>query len=135
MIRPAVVDASALLALLLDGGLPGSWLAEQVRDRPLAAPELVMFETANVLRRQALRGAVSQVEASLAHQDLRMLALQLWPYAALADRVWELRHAVTVYDAAYVAVAEQLEADLLTLDVRLAGASGLRCPVVVPPEG
>ena len=130
---PLVVDASAAVALLLDAGHTGDWVAAQVADRHLAAPELVMYEAANVLRRRAAAGAVSPAEATLAHEDLRALALELWPYAVVAERVWQLRDNVTVYDAAYVAVAEMLEADLVTLDVRLARAPGLRCPVLTPP--
>ena len=127
-----VVDASAAVALLLDAGPTGDWVAARVADRHLAAPELVMYETANVLRRRAAAGAVSPAEATLAHEDLRALALELWPYAVVAERVWQLRENVTVYDAAYVAVAEMLGADLVTLDARLARAPGLRCPVLRP---
>lgn len=85
-----------------------------------------------ILRRHAAAGAVSLAEATLAHEDLRALALELWPYAAVAERVWQLRDNVTVYDAAYVAVAELLGAELVTLDARLARAPGPRCPVAVP---
>lgn len=131
--NPAVLDASALVALLLDAGAAGRWVAGQVAGRQLAAPELVMFETANVLRRRAAVGAVSQAEASLAHEDLRALALELWPYAVCAERAWQLRANLTVQDASYVAVAERLGADLLTLDVRLARAPGPRCRVATPP--
>lgn len=131
----AVLDASAVVALLLDSGRAGRWVAEQVDGRALVAPELVLYETANVVRRQALAGQVSQVEAGLAHQDLQELALDLWPYRACAARVWELRQTLTVYDAAYVAVAEQVDGDLLTLDARLARASGPRCRVRTPADG
>jgi predicted nucleic acid-binding protein len=130
---PLVLDASALVALLLDAGENGDWVAERAAGRALVAPELVLFETANVLRRQAASGQVSPAEASLAHADLRELALQLWPYAPLAERVWELRPNLTVYDASYVAVAELVQGELATLDRRLARASGPRCPILVPP--
>ena len=129
-----VLDASALVALLLDAGPPGRWVADHVRGRHLAAPELVMYETANVLRRRAAAGAVSDGEATLAHEDLRALGLQLWPYSVDAVRIWQLRGSVTAYDAAYVAVAERLGADLVTLDARLARANGPQCHVVIPPE-
>jgi predicted nucleic acid-binding protein len=133
-VSPAVLDASAVVALLLDSGPAGRWVAEEVAGRALVAPELVLYETANVMRRQALAGHVSHVEAGLAHQDLQDLALDLWPYRACAARVWELRQTLTVYDAAYVAVAEQVGGDLLTLDARLARASGPRCAVRTPVE-
>ena len=130
---PAVIDASALVALLLDAAATGAWVAEQVAGRRVAAPELVMFETANVLRRRVLAGAVSPAEASLAHEDLRALALELWPYAVCATRAWQLRANLTIYDASYVAVAELLGADLVTLDARLARAPGPRCTILSPP--
>ncbi len=129
---PVVLDASAAVALLLAAGDPGDWVAEQLSGRHIAAPELLMYETANVLRRQAASGALSAAEASLAHDDLRALAVELWPYGVVAGRVWELRGNLTVYDAAYVAVAEMLGADLITLDERLARATGPRCGVITP---
>lgn len=130
-----VLDASALVALLLDAGGAGAWVAGQVDGRHLAAPELAMYETANVLRRRAASGAVSDGEATLAHEDLHALALELWPYSLFAKRIWQLRGSVTVYDAAYVAVAERLGADLVTLDGRLGRASGPTCPVLTLPAG
>ena len=99
----------------------------------LAAPELAMFETANILRRQEIGGALERAEATLAHLDLIALPMQLWPYLPLSERVWELRNSLTAYDASYVALAELLGAQLLTLDVRLARANGPRCDIVVPP--
>ena len=129
---PVVLDTSAAVALLLAAGGQGDWVAGQLSGRHTAAPELLMFETANVLRRHAARGAVSPAEASLAHEDLRALAVELWPYGVVAERAWELRDNLTVYDAAYVAVAEMLGADLVTLDERLARASGPRCAVFTP---
>lgn len=133
--KPAVLDASALVALLLDAGAAGSWVADRSAGRHLAAPELIMFETANVLRRRAAIGAVSQAEASLAHADLRAMALELWPYAVCAERAWRLRENLTMYDASYVAVAEMLGAELLTLDARFARSTGPRCPVLTPAAG
>jgi predicted nucleic acid-binding protein len=128
-----VVDSSALVALLADRGPNGEWAATLCRDAFLAAPGLVMFETANILRRQQLAGRLEPAEASMAHRELVSLPLQLWPYAPLADRVWELRDTVTAYDASYVAVAELLDAHLLTLDRRLATADGPRCRIRTPP--
>lgn len=130
-----VIDSSALVALLADGGPAGDWVASTVSRGALAAPELAMFETANILRRQQLAGHLEPVEATLAHQDLQSLPLQLWPYLPLAQRAWELRMTLTAYDASYVALAERLDARLVTLDARLGRASGPRCQILTPPHG
>ncbi len=129
-----VVDSSALVALLIDGGATGEWVAAVLEDRAVAAPELVMSEVANILRRQQLAGRLESLEATLAHQDLQALPLQLWPYLPLAGRAWELRETVTIYDASYVALAERLDGDLVTLDERLGRATGPRCPIRTPPH-
>lgn len=127
-----VLDSSALVALLVDAGGDGDWVADTVGSAQIAAPELVLFETANVLRRHQLRGDLEPIEATLAHDDLLALPLQLWPYAAISERAWELRGSMTIYDASYMALAELLDASVVTLDGRLAGANGQRCPVLTP---
>jgi len=129
--RRLVVDSSALVALLADAGQAGRWVAEAVTGTDLAAPQLAPFEVANILRRQVLSGHLSPVEATLAHADLIVLQVELWPYVPLAERVWELRENITAYDASYVALAELLETTLVTLDARLAKAPGPRCPIEV----
>lgn len=127
-----VVDSSALVALLADAGMTGEWVASTIGDQELSAPELVMFETANVLRRQQLAGRLDSASTALAHRALQSLPVQLWPYAPLADRAWELRESLTTYDASYVALAERLDTGLVTLDARLARAHGPRCPILTP---
>lgn len=135
MTRLVVLDSSALVALLVDAAALGDWVADAVAGAAVAAPELAPFEAANVLRRQQLAGLITPVEATLAHEDLVALPMQLWPYAALAERAWELRETLTCYDAAYVALAELTGATVVTLDVRLARASGPRCAITTPPDG
>lgn len=127
-----VVDSSALVALLADAGTTGDWVAATIGDHDLAAPELVMFETANVLRRHQLSGHLESEQAGLAHRALQSMPMQLWPYLPLADRAWELRESLTTYDASYVALAERLDTGLVTLDARLARAHGPRCPLFTP---
>jgi predicted nucleic acid-binding protein len=58
-----------------------------------------------------------------------VLPVELWPYAPLAERVWELRENITSYDASYVALAELLDTTLVTIDGRLAKAPGPRCRI------
>jgi len=126
-----VVDSSVIVAALVDGGPDGSWAQELLID-DLAAPHLLPVEVANVLRRAAAAGQISDDVASLAHADLLDLRFELVPYEAVADRVWQLRRNVTAYDAWYVAVAELLDAPLATLDRRLVEAPGPRCEFRTP---
>jgi len=129
----AVVDASVVVAALVDDGPVGRWAEDLVASTPLAAPHLMPVEAANILRRAALAGDVSDDIASLAHADLVALAVELFPYDVLAERIWELRGSVTAYDGWYVALAESLKAPLATLDGRLARAPGPRCSFIGPP--
>ena len=129
-----VVDASVVVAALIDAGPVGVWAEALLLSGPLAAPHLMPVEAANVLRRSALAGDISADVASLAHEDLSSLRLELFPYSSCASRVWELRSNVTTYDGWYVALAETLGARLATLDVRLSHAAGPRCEFAVPPS-
>lgn len=127
-----VCDASALVALLLDGGADGRWVADTLAGAELAAPSLVSFESANIIRRHELAGLVSRDQAAQAHADLLDLAIEHWPHEILARRVWELRHNLSTYDASYVALAELTGATLVTLDRRISRAPNLRCAIAAP---
>jgi predicted nucleic acid-binding protein len=121
-----VLDASAVVAVLLDPG-PGT---ERIRERiespgeSLYVPHLMDLEVLHALRRQALRGTLSQRRGSEALEDLANIMFVRYPHTPLVERIWELRHNLTVYDAAYVALAEALDAPLVTMDARLAQAPG-----------
>ena len=128
-----VVDASAVVAALVDAGSDGDWAQASLRGEDLLAPHLMPVEAANILRRAVLSGGLSADVATLAHDDLRALRVELFPYEPLASRVWELRHNLTTYDGWYVARAEAVGAPLVTLDARIAQAPGLRCEVHLPP--
>lgn len=129
-----VVDASVVVAALVDTGPDGRWAEDVLTADDLAAPHLLPVEAGNILRRLALHGEISEDAAALAHADLLDLRVALFPYALDAWRVWELRHNLTTYDAWYVALAESLEARLATLDTRLANAAGTRCEFRLPPR-
>ena len=129
-----VVDASVAVAALIDPGRVGSWAESVLTSGPLAAPHLMPVQAANILRRSALAGDISEDVASLAHEDLISVRLELFPYLPFASRVWELRADLTAYDAWYVALAEYLGADLATLDVKLSRAAGARCAFALPPD-
>ena len=94
-------------------------------------PELAGLEVASVLRRQVRAGAVDACRAGLALDDLAALPAQRAPHRPLLARCWELRDDLTVYDAAYVALAEAMRATLLTGDQRLARATGPQCAIDV----
>lgn len=127
-----VCDASALVAVLLDGGPDGRWASAAIKESDLLAPSLAIFEAANVIRRQELAGSIGADQSAQAHADLLDLAIEFWPYGLLAARAWELRENLSVYDASCVALAELSDAVLVTLDRRIGGAPGLRCAVVTP---
>ncbi len=127
-----VPDASVVTAALVDGDPDGEWATAALSDHVLAAPHLMPIEAANILRRAALEGDSTADAASMAHGDLLDLRVELWPYAPLAARGWELKEEVTMYDGAHVALAELLDAPLATLDRRLADAPGPRCRFTSP---
>ncbi|MGI8564363.1 MAG: type II toxin-antitoxin system VapC family toxin [Candidatus Dormibacter sp.] len=128
----AVCDASAVVALLLDAGPDGRWVAETLAGAGLSAPSLVMFESSNIIRRHEIAGLISADQAAQAHVDLLDLTIDFWPYELLGTRVWELRRNLSSYDASYVAVAELTDAPLVTLDRRISHAPNLRCAVTIP---
>ncbi len=119
-----VVDASALIEVLLR--TPS---AKTVEDRLFApgqtlhAPHLLDVEVAQVIRRYAAKGEIDGERGRLALTDLADLAMWRYPHDILLPRIWDLRRNLTAYDAAYVALAEALDAPLLTRDRRLASAA------------
>ena len=127
-----VVDASVVVAALTDAVELGGWAEEILVSGPLVSTHLMPVEVANILRRAARAGHLSQDTAAMAHADLLDLRIALFPYEPFAMRVWELRDNVTSYDAWYVAVAESLGTELATLDVRLSRATGPRCGFHTP---
>ena len=127
-----VLDASVLVAALVDSGHEGRWAESVVAEGPLAAPELALVEATNILRRLERSGEISRLEANSGHRDLVRLELALFPFAPFADRVWALRSNLTAYDAWYLALAEALGCPLATLDRKLGRATGPVCEIVVP---
>lgn len=129
-----VVDASCVVAGLVDDGEAGRWAEAQLTGDDLAAPHLMPVEVANVLRRAVLTGDIAVDVGSLAHADLLDLPVSMFAYEPLAERVWDLRNTVTAYDAWYVALAELLEAPLATVDIRLSRSKGPRCAFLTPSD-
>jgi predicted nucleic acid-binding protein len=111
-----VVDASVLADFLLGRHQTVSALALETESRehePLHAPDLVEPETLNALRGLARGGAISEHRALEAVGDLGKTRLIRYPHAPLRDRIWALRHNLTAYDAAYLALAEALDDPVL----------------------
>jgi predicted nucleic acid-binding protein len=125
-----VVDASALLEVLLR-----TPAAKDVEGRLFAprqtlhVPHLVDAEIAQVIRRYAAKGDINGDRGRAALADLADLPMRRYPRDFLLPRIWDLRNNLTAYDAAYVALAEALDAPLLTRDRRLAAAAGLRAQI------
>jgi len=128
-----VVDSSVLVAALVDAGPSGIWAEEVLSRGSLHAPELAKVEATNILRRLELAKQLTTAEANAACEDLIQLDLELFSFEPFAERIWELRHAATSYDAWYVAVAEALSLPLATLDGRLSRAKGVACKFLTPP--
>ena len=126
-----VVDASVLVTGLGDDGPDGDRVRARLRIEQLAAPHLIDLEVASAWRRLVSAGHLDQRRATLALADLGSLRIQRVPHGPLVERCWALRDNLTIYDAAYVALAELLGIDLLTADARLAAAPGVRCAVEV----
>lgn len=127
-----VVDASAVVAALVDDGRDGVWAKTELMESALIAPHVMPLEAANILRRSELSGRISSDSAVLAHGDLLDLRVALFAYEPFAPRVWELRHNLSSYDAWYVALAESFGVALATLDRRMARAVGPRCEFRLP---
>jgi predicted nucleic acid-binding protein len=119
-----VVDTSAVIAALA-GRPPNDEVVDRIGgDGDLAAPHLLDVEFLHALRRLVLGRQLGEDRAADARDDFAALAIARYEHTLVADRVWELRHSLTACDATFVALAELLEAPLVTCDARLARAPG-----------
>jgi len=120
-----VIDASALLEVLLRtpraAGIEARVFAT---DASLHAPHLLDLEVAQVLRRYVAAAELAPARAQDALEDLQAFPIERYPHHLFLTRIWALRGNVTAYDAVYIALAEALDATLLTCDRRLASAPG-----------
>ncbi|HEX8065536.1 MAG TPA: type II toxin-antitoxin system VapC family toxin [Thermoleophilaceae bacterium] len=124
-----VVDASVLASALGDDGEDGGRARSRLAGERLVAPELIDLEVASVWRRAHRQRRLSDQRARQALADLRVLPLERAPHAPLLTRIWDLRDNLTTYDAAYVALAEAVDAPLVTADARLPRAPAISCDV------
>ena len=126
-----VVDASILVTALADDGPDGERHRSRLAGERLAAPHLIDVEVVSAWRRLAAAGRLDERRAAFARADLRSLPMQRVAHSSLLERCWELRDNLTTYDATYVALAELLEATLLTADAKLAATPGPTCAIEV----
>ena len=126
-----VVDASVVVTALGDDGPDGDRARLRLRGERLVAPHVMDLEVTSAWRRLAAAGHLEERRSGIALADLRTLRVDRVAHGPLLERCWDLRAILTVYDAAYVALAEVLDATLVTADSRLAAAPGARCPIEV----
>jgi predicted nucleic acid-binding protein len=127
-----VLVASAAIEWLLQTAV-GDRVEERIFSHAatLHAPHLLDIEVAQVLRRYVRAGIITPSRGQEALEDLFDLSLTRYPHDVLLGRVWDLRNNLTAYDAAYVALAEALDAPLVTCDGKIASAAGHRARVEV----
>jgi predicted nucleic acid-binding protein len=127
-----VVDASVLLEFLLETPL-GRRSAERLLDRreEFHSPHLLDVEFVQVLRKLTRRGKLEASGAQQMLEVLQSLPLTRHSHIEYLRRIWELRESISAYDAAYVALAEGLDAPLLTCDARLSRSHGHRADIVL----
>jgi len=124
-----VVDASCLCEVLIGGAGSEAIRRRLAADEDQAAPHIVDVEVFNVVRREYLLGTLDRTEADQAVDDLAAWPGERFGHRPLLPRAWELRETVRGWDAMYVALAEALDAVLVTTDRRLASASGPTCRI------
>lgn len=129
-----VVDTSAIIGVLAGQPRIPQLVDRLISDSDLHAPHLLDVEFQHALRRLVVSGAITDERAADARMDFADLTVIRYPHVSLADRMWELRHNVTAYDAAFLALAEALDAPLVTCDARLARAPGHAASVEVFPR-
>jgi predicted nucleic acid-binding protein len=127
-----VLDASAAIEWLLQTSV-GARVEERVFSRPLSlhAPHLIDVEVAQVVRRYTSANVITASRGQEALDDLTDMALTRYPHHVFIARIWELRDNLTAYDATYIALAEALQAPLITCDGKLASAAGHRARIEV----
>lgn len=128
-----VVDASAVVDLLLDDGGKGSWVRGELKGATiLHAPQLIDYETLAVTRQKLVRSELTSERARGAIEDFIGLRIRRYPPRPFFSRMLELRDSVSSYDAFYVALAETLDCPLVTTDARLARAHGHEAEILSP---
>lgn len=127
-----VADASAVLEVLLNTSAAANIRRHLfAEDETIHAPHLIDLEIIQALRRYARTAEIGSLRVEQALRIYGEMLLNRYPHNALLPRIWELRHNFTAYDAAYVALAEALDAPLATCDRALASNQGHRAKIIV----
>ncbi|MFN2470506.1 MAG: type II toxin-antitoxin system VapC family toxin [Gaiellaceae bacterium] len=127
-----VLDSSAAVDFVARLGF-GEWVGAAIRAEPTVhAPHVLDVEVLGALRRLVLRALITEDEAHGALEDFKALRVRRYPHVPFVARIWELRQTLSPPDAAFVALAEALDARLVTTDQRLARAPGLAVEVLAP---
>lgn len=127
-----VVDSSAVVDVLVVRRHPA--LEGLFADHDLHALQLLDLEFLNTLRRLQRLRVVDDPDAWASVESLASLTIRRYPHEHLVRAVWELRHTLSAYDAAHVALAQALDVPLVTADRRLARAAASLCDVIAPDE-
>lgn len=130
-----VLDTSALVEYLVGTDAVAELVRSEAQSMPLAEPHAVDLECASALRGLVQGGKLPADEARRALGLLASMSIRRFDHVAHLPRVWELRHNMWPYDAAYVALAEALDVDLVTVDRKMVGVPNTRCTVRVPRGG
>lgn len=126
-----IVDASSLYEVVADTARAGDVRGRLALDADHAAPSVIDVEVVSVIVRDHIAGRLDATAAAQAVQDLRDWPGERFTHPPLLDRAWELRQSVRAWDAFYIALAEVMQATLITSDSRLARAQGPRCAIEV----
>lgn len=118
-----IVDASVAVQVALQDEVGTALTDRLLAESYMACPHIIDLEVVQAIRRYVQWEEMSEPRALQALADFRGLPLERFPHPLLLDRIWELRHNFTAYDAAYVALAELLAEPLWTLDQRMARAA------------
>ncbi len=130
-----VLDASVVTDAVADSSAAGVVARRVVAaEARLHAPAILSAEVTSALRGMLRRGDLDAPQARSAALRAAAMRARRYPFEPFLARVWELRDNVTVYDAWYVALAEALDAPLVTADDRLRRSAGPRCPLLSPAE-
>lgn len=131
----SVVDASVFVDALVGAGTHGDLARRELRGQAtLQVPAIFGAEAASALRGLVIRGELGSIRAVAALEQVRRVRAVQYPFEPFTRRVWELRDNLTVYDAWYIALAEELGTDLVTGDEALMRVTGPRCPIRPPGD-